>query len=205
MSLMRRVRSRCEFCDWSSWRQSATAETKKGRGELRICGQPRDCRGHCRNAMGILRKIAEWGSGLWITATSGTSAAGLSVQRHVTSRSRLGRAVAVFARRNCTTMAQLMASRRQLPGSDAQRRRNCLTMAQVEQGAEAQVRDSGAGEQGWRSWRKPGTRRCGPQGGRLRTGHPAPCHPVHAAIRRGSQTTAVTPGRRQFAIPAEES
>ena len=112
---------------------------------------------------------------------------------------------AVFARRNCTTMAQLMASRRQLPGSDAQRRRNCLTMAQVEQGAEAQVRDSGAGEQGWRSWRKPGTRRCGPQGGRLRTGHPAPCHPVHAAIRRGSQTTAVTPGRRQFAIPAEES
>ena len=44
--------------------------------------------------MEILRKIAEWGSGLWITATSGTSAAGLSVQRHVTSRSRLGRAVA---------------------------------------------------------------------------------------------------------------
>lgn len=69
---------------------------------------------------------------------------------------------AVFARRNCTTMAQLMASRRQLPGSDAQRRRNCLTMAQVEQGAEPQVRDSGAGEQRWRSWRKPGTRRCGP-------------------------------------------
>ena len=44
--------------------------------------------------MEILRKIAEWGSGLWITATSGTSAAGLSVQRHVTSRSRLGRVVA---------------------------------------------------------------------------------------------------------------
>lgn len=77
--------------------------------------------------------------------------------------------------------------------------RNCVTMAQVQEGAEAQVSKGGAtgGSQ------EPGA--AGPQGGRLRTGHPAPCHPAHAAIRRGSQNTAVTPGRRQFAIPAEES
>ncbi len=51
---------------------------------------------------------------------------------------------AVFARRNCTTMAQLMASRRQPLRPDALQRRNCSPTARVEKGAEAQVRDSGA-------------------------------------------------------------
>ena len=84
--------------------------------------------------------------------------------------------------------------------------RNCVTMAQVQEGAEAQVRDSGAGEQRWRNWRKPGTRRCGPprRPSEDRTSGALPsrarCHPAgEPEHRRYTRSPSIRyPGRREL-------